>query len=41
MGIQFIFFMVEAQSNSSSSPARAPRPVCLKLVTQDVSRLRF
>ena len=41
MGIQFIFFMVEAQSNSSSSPVWAPGLVCLKLVTQDASRLRF
>ena len=41
MGIQFIFFKVEAQSNSSSSPVRAPGPVCLKLVTQDASGLRF
>ena len=41
MGIQFIFFMVEAQSNSSLSPVQALGPVCLKLVTQDASRLRF
>ena len=41
MGVQFIFFMVEAQSNSSSSPIRAPGPICLKLVTQDASGLRF
>ena len=41
MGVQFIFFMVEAQSNSNSSPARAPGPVCLKLVTQDASGLCF
>ena len=41
MGIQFIFFVVEAKSNSSSSPVRALGPVCLKLVTQDVSGLHF
>ena len=41
MGVQFIFFMVEAQSNSSSSPVRTPGSVCLKLVTQNASRLRF
>ena len=33
MGVQFIFFMVEAQSNSSLSPVRALGLVCLKLVT--------
>ena len=32
---------VEAQSNSSSSLPRNSGPVCLKLVTQDASRLRF
>ena len=32
---------VEAQSNSSSSLSRVSGPVCLKLVTQDASRLRF
>ena len=32
---------VEAQSNSSSSLPRPPGPVCLKLVTQDASGLRF
>ena len=32
---------VEAQSNSSSSLPRSPGPVCLKLVTQDTSGLRF
>ena len=32
---------VEAQSNSSSSLSRPLGPVCLKLVTQDTSRLRF
>ena len=31
----------EAQSNSSSSLSRVPGPVCLKLVTQDVSGLCF
>ena len=41
MSVQFIFFMVEVQSNSSSSPVRAPGPVCLKLVIQDASGLRF
>ena len=41
MGVQFIFFVVEAESNSSSSPVRAPGPVCLKLVTQDASGLHF
>ena len=41
MGVQFIFFKVEAQSNSSSSPVQAPGPVYLKLVTQDASGLRF
>ena len=41
MGVQFIFFMVEAQSNSSLSPVQALGPVCLKLVTQDASGLRF
>ena len=41
MGVQLIFFMVEAKSNSSSSPVRAPGPVCLKLVTQDASGLCF
>ena len=41
MGVQFIFFVVEAKSNSSSSPVRAPELVCLKLVTQDASRLHF
>ena len=32
---------VEAQSNSSSSLSRNLGPVCLKLVTQDTSGLRF
>ena len=32
---------VEAQSNSSSSLPRPLGPICLKLVTQDVSGLRF
>ena len=41
MGVQFIFFVVEAESNSSSSPVQALGPVCLKLVTQDASELRF
>ena len=41
MGVQFIFFVVEAKSNSSSSPVRAPELVCLKLVTQDASGLGF
>ena len=41
MGVKFIFFMVEAQSNSSPSLARALGLVCLKLVTQDTSGLRF
>ena len=41
MGVQFIFFVVEAESNSSSSPVQALGPVCLKLVTQDVSGLCF
>ena len=31
----------EAQSNMISSLPRPPEPVCLKLVTQDVSGLRF
>ena len=41
MGVQFIFFVVEAESNSSSSPVRAPGPVYLELVTQDASGLHF
>ena len=41
MGVQFIFFMVEAQSSSSSSTVRAPGPVYLKLVTQDAFGLCF
>ena len=41
MGVQFIFFVVEAESNSSSSPVWALGPVYLKLVTQDASELRF
>ena len=41
MGVQFIFFVVEAESNSSSSPVQAPGLVCLKLVTQDASALCF
>ena len=43
MGVQFIFLMAKAQSksNSSSSLSRVPGPVCLKLVTQDASGLRF
>ena len=31
----------EARSNTISSLPRPPRPVCLKLVTQDASRLCF
>ena len=34
MVVQFIFFVVEAESNSSSSLVRALGPVCLKLVTR-------
>ena len=43
MGVQFIFLMAEAQSksNSSSSLSQVTGPVCLKLVTQDASGLRF
>ena len=41
MGVQFIFFVVEAESNSSLSLVRAPGLVYLKLVTQDASGLCF
>jgi hypothetical protein len=41
MGVELVFFMVEAQSNWSWSPSRAPGAALVKINAQDACGLRF